>query len=58
MKKNVFVDVYEWLDVVEDWKQFLKTIKKLELYLVEFEENGIMNAKNYLSDYKVGGNEH
>lgn len=57
MKKDVFVDGHEQPDVVEDREQFLKTMKELEPYLVEFEEDGTMKAKNYLSDCKVGGNE-
>lgn len=31
----------------------MKTIKELELYLVEFEEDDIIKAKNYPSDCKV-----
>ncbi len=42
------------------WKivnQFLKTMKELEPYMIEFEKNNIMKAKNYLSDCKVRGEE-
>ena len=58
MKKDVFIDGHERPDVVEDRERFLKTMKELKPYLVEFEEDGIMKVKNYPSDCKVGGNEH
>lgn len=57
MKKDVFVDKHKWLDVIKDWKQFLKTIKELESYLVEFEEDGTIKVKNYPSDCIIKGDE-
>lgn len=33
-------------------------MKKLELYLVEFEEDNIMKAKNYSLDCKAEGNKY
>ena len=57
MKKDVFVHGHERPDVVEDRERFLKTMKELERYLVEFEEDGIMKAKNHPSDCKIGSNE-
>ena len=42
-------------DVVKDWEEFLKTMKELEPYLVEFEMDGTIKAKNYPSDCEVGG---
>lgn len=50
MKKDVFIDEYEQLNVIEDYEQFLKIMKKLEL----FEDDDIMKTKNYLLDCKVG----
>ena len=41
--------------MIEDFEQFLKIMKELEPYLVEFEQNGTMKAKNYLSDCKIEG---
>ena len=32
--------------MVEDREQFLKTMKELEPYMIEFEEEGTMRAKN------------
>lgn len=43
--------------MVKDWEQFLKTIKKLESYLVEFKEDSTMKTKNYPSDCKIRGDE-
>lgn len=39
--------------MVKNREQFLKTIKELELYLVEFEKNGTMKTKNYPSICKI-----
>lgn len=41
--------------MVEDREKFLNTIKNLEPYLVEFEENRLMKTKNYLDDCTVKG---
>ncbi len=54
VKKEVFVDGHERPDVLKDREQFLKTMKELELYLIEFGEDGTMKAKNYPSNCKVG----
>ena len=53
MKKNVFIDRHKRPNVVEDQEQFLKIMKELKPYLIEFEEDSIMKAKNYPSDCKV-----
>lgn len=58
VKKDVFVDEHERSDVVEDREKFLNTIKDLELYLVEFEENKSMKTKNYLDDCTVREDVH
>ena len=41
--------------MIEDQERFLKIMKELELYLIEFEEDSTMKTKNYLSNCKVGG---
>lgn len=56
IKKNVFVDRHERPDVLKDRQKFLKMIKDLEPYLVEFEEDGSMKAKSYPNDCAVGSN--
>ena len=58
MKKNDFVDKHKQPDMVEDLEQLLKTIKVLEPYSVEFEENSTMKANNYPLDYKIEGKKH
>lgn len=40
--------------MIEDCKKFLNTIKDLEPYLVEFEEDGSMKTKNYPDDCAIG----
>ena len=55
VKKDVFVDGHERLDVVEDREKFLNMMKDLEPYLVEFEQDGSMKTKNYPDDCAVGG---
>lgn len=42
MKKDVFIDEYEQPNMIEDYEQFLKITKKLEL----FEDDDIMKTKN------------
>ena len=51
----MFIDRYKRSDVIEDCNNFLKKIEELKLYMVEFEEDGAMKAKTYLSDCKIGG---
>lgn len=58
IKKNVFVDGHERPDMVEDCQKFLRIMKDLEPYLIEFEEDGFMKTKNYPDDCAVGGNIH
>lgn len=41
--------------MIEDRAKFLQVMKDLEPYIVEFEEDGSMKAKDYLSDCAVGG---
>lgn len=53
IKKDVFVDKHEQTDMVEDQKRFLKKMKKLKSYMVEFNENGIIKDKKYLLNYIV-----
>ena len=45
--KNVFIDGHERPDVIEDRKNFLKVMKELEPYLVEFDKTGEMIPKIY-----------
>lgn len=49
----MFIYKYKQSEVVEDYNNFLKKIKEFKLYIVEFEKNGIIKAKIYLSDYIV-----
>ena len=41
--------------MIKDREKFLNTMKDLELYLVEFEEDGSMKVKNYPDNCVVGG---
>ena len=49
----MFIDGHERPDVIEDRKNFLKVMKELEPYLMEFDKTGEMIPKIYLSDYEV-----
>ena len=53
IEKNVFVDSHEQSNVVENRKKFVKTIEKMEFYLVEFDTEGKMFSKAYPSDCTV-----
>ena len=55
MGKDVFVDAHEWPDVVEDQNCFLTKIEELKLYMVEFNEDDAMKAKDYPVDCAVKG---
>ena len=55
IKKDVFINGYERINVVEDQKAFLKTISDLELYLVEFDSKGNIKDKIYPDDCQVRG---
>lgn len=49
----MFIDGHERLDVLEDRAKFLKFMKDLESYLVEFEADGTIKTKAYLEDCQV-----
>ena len=55
IKKDVFINGHECTNVVEDWKNFLKTISDLQLYLVEFDSKENIKDKIYPHDCQVGG---
>ena len=55
MRKNVIVDGHEQSDIVEDCINFLRRMKELKPYMVEFDENGAIKPKVYPSDCTVGG---
>ena len=53
--KDVFIDRYNQVDVMQDCKNFFKRLKELKLYMVEFEEDSTMKLKIYPSDCTVRG---
>lgn len=38
MHKDIFINKYNQLDIIKDHKNFLKKIKKLKSYIIEFEK--------------------
>lgn len=52
----MFVNKYKQLNVVKNCKIFLNKMEKLKLYIIEFDKNGIMKPKIYLSDCIVENN--
>ena len=58
LRKDIFIDGHEQPDVVEDQNCFLIKIKELKPYMVEFNEDSAMKAKNYPVDCIVGGEKH
>lgn len=50
MKKNVFIDEYEHLNVIKHQEVFLKTITDLEPSLVEFDLEGNIKEQVYPDD--------
>ena len=57
VRKDVFIDGHERPDVVEDRNRFLAKMEELKPYMVEFNEDGAMKAKDYPVDCAVGGEE-
>jgi len=55
VKKGIFFDGHEREDVVEYRKQFLEFIHGLLPYMVEFNENGSIEPKEYPENCHVGG---
>lgn len=55
VKKDVFIDKHERPDVIQDCENFLKVMKELEPYLVEFNEDGRMKNKEYPLDCAIKG---
>lgn len=58
MKKKFFINGYKKLDIVKNQKKFWKTIKELNLYLVEYPINNVIKTKYYLSDFKIRGDNY
>lgn len=58
VKKDIFINEHKQPDVVQDYQTFLKVIKELKSYLVEFNQDRIMKAKEYLSNYAIEGANH
>lgn len=54
--KNVFINKYEQLNIVEDYKVLFDMIKKQESYIVKFDENNLIKLKIYLLNCVVGNN--
>ncbi len=56
--KDVFINDHERPDVVKDQNHFLTKMKELKLYMVEFNKNDTIKAKDYPVDCAIGGGEH
>lgn len=52
----MFTNGHEQPDVVENHKVFLEKIKKLKPYMIDFDKNGVIKPKVYLSDCAIEGN--
>lgn len=53
--KNIFINGHKQLDMVKDQNCFLTKIKKLKLYIVEFNKDGAIKMKDYLVNCKIRG---
>lgn len=54
MHKDLFVDGYKTVDVVNNHANFLKKLEELKPFLVEFNKDGIIKSKIYPSNCIVG----
>lgn len=57
MCKNIFINKYKHLNIIEDQNNFLTKIKDLISHIVKFYEDNKMKPKIYLCNYVVGGND-
>ena len=55
VEKDVFVDGHKQFDIIENRIHFLKKMKELKLYIVEFNENSTMKPKVYPFDCGIEG---
>ena len=53
----MFIDSHERSDLVEDQNHFLIQMEELKLYMVEFNEDSTMKAKDYPVNCAVGEEE-
>lgn len=54
--KDVFIDRYKWLDIIENCKVCPNKIEKLKTYIVELDKNGAIKPKRYTLDYIIRDN--
>lgn len=55
VRKIIFIDIHEQPIVIENCANFLKVIKDLKTYVIEFETNKTMKPKLYLNNCVVDG---
>lgn len=48
--KDIFINKYEYLNMVEDRNNYLTRMKDLKPYIIKFKENGKIKPKIYLFD--------
>ena len=53
IKKSVFIDKHKRPNIVQDCENFLKVMKNLEPYFVEFNKDETIKDKEYLHDYMI-----
>lgn len=53
IKKNVFIDRYEYSNIFKNCPKILKIIKNLKPYLIEFEKDKFIKIKNYLKNCMI-----
>lgn len=53
IRKDVFVDRHKQFDIIEDYIYFLKKIKELISYIVEFNKYDTTKPKVYSSNYTI-----
>lgn len=58
IKKDIFIDMHQRSDIMGDYKRIFRKIEEHKLYLVEFNENGKIKDKIYLSDCVVDNKDY
>ena len=54
--QDIFIDEHKRSSIVKDHKNFVKKMEKLKRYMIEFEEDGTIKPKVYLSACELNEN--
>lgn len=53
VKNDILIDKYKKLNIIQDYKNFLKGVKQLKLYFIKFKKKRIRKNKKYPLNYII-----